>query len=136
MPDNPPWQDVLAEYQRLLDTTPQVPREIAASDGATVDALLAGIPKSEPGALAGTFGSIPIVIDAGLPPGRVELRDRDGNATTRLRLVAGHWFDEDELAAAAEWARQISLTDNFRIRSSLRISAGPLFDGRLPPPGV
>ncbi len=137
MPDDP--LAALAEYQRLLDSAPPPIREIAASDGATLDALIAGIPQAEPGpfsGLLGSLGAVPIVIDETLPPGRVEIRDRDGSATTRLRLIAGRWFDEDKLREAAERASRTSLTGFYRAGPRASILAGPLFDGHLPPTGV
>lgn len=90
----------LARFQRMLDDLSreqrQLPHEIAASDGGTLraalDALLANIPSAEPepprtGEI-GSLLSLPIVIDDTLPSGRVELRDRGGNATRAWRLEA------------------------------------------------
>jgi hypothetical protein len=136
-PDDP--LDVLAAYRRLLDAEPCGPGEIAVSDGATLDALLAGIPVAEPAPFSGVLGplgSVPIVIDETLPAGRVEVRDRDGHVTRRLWRVGETWIDEDKLAEEAERVRRDSLTAYYRTGPFTGILAGPLFDGRLQPPGV
>jgi hypothetical protein len=138
MPDDDPL-DVLAAYRRLLDVELCGPGEIACSDGATLDALLAGVPVAEPApfsGLIGSLGSVPIVIDETLPAGRVEIRDRDGRATRRLWRIGETWIDEDKLAEEAERVRRDSLTAYYRTGPFSGILAGPLYTGRLQPPGV
>ncbi len=133
------YADLLAQFEGLMADVPPLPREIAVSDQVTLDALLAGMPSAEPAApwanpLGGLL-SIPIRLDDTLPPGRVEIRDHDGNPTKTLLLLAGHWFDEDELRAA-ERARPVSLTAYYQSGPLPGVAAGPLFDSRLRPPGV
>jgi hypothetical protein len=93
--------EILTRYQRLLDEPPPLPSEIAASDRATLDALLANTPKAEPASAwmggIGSLTSVPVVIDAELAPGRVELRDRDGNVTRALYLAGSQWIDMSSL---------------------------------------
>jgi hypothetical protein len=95
--------EILARYRRMLDEPPPLPSEIAASDRATLDALLANTPKADPAPAwmggIGSLTSVPVVIDAKLAPGRVELRDRAGNVTRALFLAGGLWIEMSGFAA-------------------------------------
>jgi hypothetical protein len=96
MPDD--WSQMLAEYQRLLGSAPPPQaKEIAVSDAATVDDLLACLPRaSEPPfswqTHLGSLSSIPIILDETLPPGRVEVRDHDGKPMRVLLRIQDRWI--------------------------------------------
>jgi hypothetical protein len=96
MTDPPTYADLLAQLEGLMADVPPLPLEIAASDRETLDALLAGVPKAQPpqswGSPLGNLLSVPVRVDDTLPPGRVEVRERDGRVSTALQRVDGQWI--------------------------------------------
>lgn len=96
MSEPPTYADLIAQFEGLMADVPPLPREIAVSDHDTVDALLAGIPKAQPPqpweSPLGNLLSVPIRIDDTLPPGRLEVRERDGRVSSALQRVDGRWI--------------------------------------------
>ena len=89
--------EIVARYRELLDARPPLPREIAVSDQATLDALLAGMPAAEASAPwanpLGNLLSIPIRLDDTLPPGQLHVREHDGRVSAAWELiVGGRWL--------------------------------------------
>lgn len=90
-PPGPTYEELVAQF-KALDLTPTGPREIAVSDRATLDALLAGVPQAGASPLSGPIGSltgIPIIIDDTLPPGQLHVREHDGRVSAAWELVVG-----------------------------------------------
>jgi hypothetical protein len=96
MTEPPMYAGLLAQLEGPLADVPPLPREIAVSDGATLDALIAGAPKGGPSPLRNPLGSllgIPLLVDDALPTGEVHIREHDGRVSAIWRLGdGGRWI--------------------------------------------
>jgi len=93
----PTYADLLAQLEGLMADVPPLPREVAVSGQATLDALIAGMPAAEPGAPwlnpLGNLLSIPVRLDDTLPPDQVHIREHDGRVSAAWQLIdGGRWI--------------------------------------------